>query len=847
MSFYHSAALAAALFWAGGVNAASVVVAGNILPALPSPVAQWSFDSGTITGTSVTDVTGHGNTGTIFGTASQTTGFLGQAMSFDGTTGYVDAGTPADLNLTGPYTLHAWIKPNAVSNWNTVVGKEATAGGGYAMWLRGNGPLGCGQNHGSNTIASTGQVPLGQWTAVDCVFTGSGLQIYINGQPSGSGGSSQPPGTTTGPVRIAKSIAGAFFSGLIDDVRIYNSALTASNILALYNSASGPKAAATLTAPTPINFGQSSTLTWTSANATSCTGTGFSTGNATSGTVSVSPSVTTTYSVNCSGATASTTVTVQNSPTASLSANPTSITTGGSSTLTWSSANATSCTGTNFSTGNATSGTASVSPSATTNYSVNCLGAVANTTVAMGATGDPTVGLLPSIRDGYASWSTAGLRAIPFTGVISGTTLTVTTSLSGALGPGQVIAGAGIAGGTQITALGSGTGGPGNYTVNNSQSTSSGPMTATGIPNRTTISATLSACSPNGSTACDDTPAINNALNNCLPGQVVLLNKGVFQINGNGLIFSSNSCTLRGSGVGSQLSTGINGVTVSNANTPGTFTVDPNATQLIKADRATNFGYPILSFYPLGVFLTTSTNLAADAVKDTNTLTLVSAPSTPINVGDIVYIDEDTSSDPDITYTQAFINTDGATYSTGWFTLGRQRRSKNQLMEVVGVSNGGKTLTFDTPFHITFATTQTAQLTQWGGPFLHGAGVENLFLFGGKGGDSGGNIAMSDCAYCWVANVESAWTGGGSVAFTSTFRSVLRDSFMHETPGAQPGVVDTNPALTPVRRIIFLRTISCGTATKRLSCAALVAATSLPTTIWMTPSATHIPTPQKPE
>src|SRR5450759_5631414 len=66
--------------------------------------------------------------------------------------------------------------------------------------------------------------------------------------------------------------------------------------------------------PTAITAGQSPTLTWSSTNATSCTGTGFSTGNATAGSVTVTPSITTSYSVSCTGsggtATASATVVV---------------------------------------------------------------------------------------------------------------------------------------------------------------------------------------------------------------------------------------------------------------------------------------------------------------------------------------------------------------------------------------------------------------------------------------------------------------------------------------------------------------------------------------------------------
>lgn len=132
--------------------------------------------------------------------------------------------------------------------------------------------------------------------------------------------------------------------------------------------------------PTTIIQGNSTTLSWSSTNANSCTGTGFNTGNAVSGSVSASPITTTGYSLNCSGlggtTTASATVTVTGAPavTASLTANPTQIAVGDSSNLSWSSTNATSCTGTGFATGGATSGTQFISPTNTTGYSVSCTG-----------------------------------------------------------------------------------------------------------------------------------------------------------------------------------------------------------------------------------------------------------------------------------------------------------------------------------------------------------------------------------------------------------------------------------------------------------------------------------------
>lgn len=114
-----------------------------------------------------------------------------------------------------------------------------------------------------------------------------------------------------------------------------------------------PSVTATITAiPSSITSGQSSTLVWSSTNATTCSGANFSTGGATGGTTSVSPTITTTYSVTCTGpsgsATDATTVTVTTTPPGgggpSVDLTATSpVSSGSSSTLTWRVANATSC------------------------------------------------------------------------------------------------------------------------------------------------------------------------------------------------------------------------------------------------------------------------------------------------------------------------------------------------------------------------------------------------------------------------------------------------------------------------------------------------------------------------
>jgi len=151
--------------------------------------------------------------------------------------------------------------------------------------------------------------------------------------------------------------------------------------------------------PTSITSGQSSVLNWSSANATSCS-TSWGGSNSTSGSQTVYPTYTTNYSVTCTNSTgqsanASATVYVNQinnicqdvnainyggtlpcryqsaQPTVFLYSNPTSITSGQSSVLNWSSANATSCS-TSWGGSNSTSGSQTVYPTYTTNYSVTC-------------------------------------------------------------------------------------------------------------------------------------------------------------------------------------------------------------------------------------------------------------------------------------------------------------------------------------------------------------------------------------------------------------------------------------------------------------------------------------------
>lgn len=442
-----------------------------------------------------------------------------------------------------------------------------------------------------------------------------------------------------------------------------------------------------------------------------------------------------------------------------------------------------------------------------TSFSLSSAGGGGGAAACSGA--DPTTGLLPSGGDGWANWCEAGLNAVPVNGYIAGTTLNITTVFSNTLGPGEVISGPGITPGTSIIAYGTGTGLTGSYTVSVNQTVGSSgspiAIRANGIPTRSTLVGGA-ALTPNGT---DDTSQINTAIASCTPGKVVLLSTGIFRISGSAIALNMNGCTLRGSGAGSQTNTGLNGVepialcaptsgTLCQNCTPAAngaaqdqYCPDATATQLIQIDRATTTIGPVINVGQNGNGFTTSYDLSTDAIQGGLSVTLTTTPS-GISAGDIVWIDENADNDAAIFFNGNWppVSCNCRNFS-GYGLRPQEGRSNAQMLEVTSVA--GNTVNFNTPLTYPFHTSASctacqAQLTTLKNPnpLLHGAGVENLFVWGARV-DS---VSLTFCAYCWVKGVEATWggTGGnGNIEVIDSFRNVVRDSFIHEMAEDEPG------------------------------------------------------------
>lgn len=194
-------------------------------------VAAYSFDQGT--GTTLTDTSGYNNNGAISGAAWHAQGKFGAALSFDGINDVVTIADAASLDLTAGMTLEAWVLPTALTGWRSVILKERPGHLAYALYANTNGnrPSGEITTTSNQETRGTAQLGLNTWTHVAVTYDAAMLRLYINGTQAASRSVSGTIVTSSGALRIGgNSIWGEYFTGLIDEVRIFNGALTQADI-----------------------------------------------------------------------------------------------------------------------------------------------------------------------------------------------------------------------------------------------------------------------------------------------------------------------------------------------------------------------------------------------------------------------------------------------------------------------------------------------------------------------------------------------------------------------------------------------------------------------------------------
>jgi hypothetical protein len=261
------------------------------------------------------------------------------------------------------------------------------------------------------------------------------------------------------------------------------------------------------------------------------------------------------------------------------------------------------------------------------------------------------------------------------------------------------------------------------------------PLGSDGLPVRATICA-----SPKPG---DD---LNAAIKSCPEGQVVKLAAGTYTIKET--VVLGKGVVLRGAG--SQ----------------------KGGTVIVKSGG--NTALAIGSAYDTPCYnsaYNTAYAVTQDALKETAVVTLGSNAS-KFAAGDLVLIDQ----------------VDDATVQEGDCTFFKRvdKRSLSQRAEVASVDGAAGTVTLATPLHFTFKGTAQAQMAKTKAATVRWAGIESLAIQAGTNpgynGQMAGGIDVSNAAYCWIKDVQTDGTVGGMhVSLTSTYRTVVRDSYFHHS------------------------------------------------------------------
>jgi Concanavalin A-like lectin/glucanases superfamily len=172
------------------------------------------------------------------------------AVSFDGSDDKVAFGDVYDFAGTASFSLELWLKPGATNSnqWRTPIGKQdnaytnsrtgwnvAVAPNNDATWPA-KISVDRDQNGTIQSARSTTSLAIGTWYHVVATYDGQTLRIYVNGVEEDNAQSTQSMSNTTGPLNVGNLAGWDDFGGLIDEVAVYNRALSATEVQLHYDS-----------------------------------------------------------------------------------------------------------------------------------------------------------------------------------------------------------------------------------------------------------------------------------------------------------------------------------------------------------------------------------------------------------------------------------------------------------------------------------------------------------------------------------------------------------------------------------------------------------------------------------
>ena len=210
------------------------------------------------------DESGYGNNGTVYGAtlATDRFGSLSSCYSFIGNNngpnnGYISVPSSSALQLTTNLTLSLWMKKTTNLLWGIVLCKGDNPEKSYSLTYdtRGTGGIDFNQQGSYNMINAYQALP-NDWIQVVCTLFGTNACVYYNGAFLTNGiGVSLGKGNGALTFGTILSAAPMSYSGLLDDIRIYERALSSNEVAQLYLSEAPPTPPRTGTATATLSFG----------------------------------------------------------------------------------------------------------------------------------------------------------------------------------------------------------------------------------------------------------------------------------------------------------------------------------------------------------------------------------------------------------------------------------------------------------------------------------------------------------------------------------------------------------------------------------------------------------------
>ena len=167
-----------------------------------------------------------------------------RSLNFNGTNQYLNIPQPNTNFGTSNFSLSSWVKVGATSNYARVFSQETSARAGYLLAETPTGVVDFEtyESNSATSITTTAKISDSKWHLLTATRSGSTISIYIDGVLSASTSGTIRNVTTTSNLFLGCQSYGGLGSclgGSIDDARIYSTALTPSQISALYNGGVG--------------------------------------------------------------------------------------------------------------------------------------------------------------------------------------------------------------------------------------------------------------------------------------------------------------------------------------------------------------------------------------------------------------------------------------------------------------------------------------------------------------------------------------------------------------------------------------------------------------------------------